>query len=78
MSDELAAQYAEEDEMERLRHLARVMTSLSPGSMDIVAATIVAAYRTDKERGILQRGRATSPNKFECRNVYSTNRIDVA
>ena len=28
MSDELAAQYAEEDEMERLRHLARVMTSL--------------------------------------------------
>lgn len=21
--------------------------------------------------------RATSPNKFECRNVYSTNRIDV-
>ena len=22
--------------------------------------------------------RATSPNKFECRNVYSTNRIDVA
>lgn len=56
MSDELAAQYAEEDEMERLRHLARVMTSLSPGSMDIVAATIVAAYRTDKERGILQRG----------------------
>ena len=52
MSDELAAQYAEEDEMERLRHLARVMTS----SMNIVAATIAAAYRTDKERGILQRG----------------------
>ena len=22
--------------------------------------------------------RATSPNKFECRNVYSTNHIDVA
>ena len=64
MSDELAAQYAEEDEMERLRHLARVMTSLSPGSMDIVAATIVAAYRTDKERGILQRGYNVKLERF--------------
>lgn len=63
-NNELAAQYAEEDEMERLRHLARVMTSLSPSSMDIVAATIVAAYRTDKERGILQRGYNVKLERF--------------
>lgn len=63
-NNELAAQYAEEDEMERLRHLTRVMTSLSPSSMDIVAATIVAEYRTDKGRGILQRGYNVKLERF--------------
>ena len=63
-NNELAAQYAEEDEMERIRHLTRVMTSLSPSSMDIVAATIVAEYRTDKGRGILQRGYNVKLERF--------------
>lgn len=56
MDTEAADRLAEEDDREHLSHIARTMTRLSQSSLEIVTAAITAAYKTDKEKGILQRG----------------------
>lgn len=65
LTDELAAQYAAEDEMESLRHIARTMTRLSPSSQKIIAAAVAAAYREDQEKGILQMGYEVRMEQFK-------------
>lgn len=65
MTDELEAQYAEEDEMESLRRIARTMTRLSPSSQKIIAAAVAAAYREDQEKGILQMGYEVRMEQFK-------------
>lgn len=64
MDTEVANQLAEEDDMEHLSHIARTMTRLSESSLKIVSAAIAAAYRADKERGILQRGYRVKVESF--------------
>lgn len=53
-SDETLAQFADEEDEEELIHLTRILMRLSYPTLNIVKATISAAYKMDRKQGTLR------------------------
>ena len=61
-SNEDISRWSEEDEVERLEHIFRIMTRLNQTSKRIISAAILQAYKEDKRNGTLEVGYSVTVN----------------
>lgn len=63
-SNEDIARWSEEDEVESLEHIFRIMTRLNQTSKRIISAAILQAYKEDKRNGTLEAGYSVTVNSL--------------
>ena len=63
-SNEDIARWSEEDEVESLEHIFRIMTRLNQTSKRIISAAVLQAYKEDKRNGTLEVGYSVTVNSL--------------